>query len=141
MREPTYITLKDGENELKIKITPMDAVRAERWLTRTLFIAGPALAGLTEGEAGSERILSALTEIDYEKAVPLWDELLTCCAFVSDGGIATDISLETLAGKVEYPTTIIAIKAAALKANFGFFAGGGMSKFLATMRGALTSQK
>lgn len=141
MREPTTFTINDGERPVKVRITPMDAVRAERWLTRALFVAGPAIAAIkTNDKPDADTILETLNSIDYEKVVPLWDELLSCCQFVVND-VAFDVTPETLTGKIEYPTTLIAIKAAALKANFGFFGSGGLLKFLGVMRGALTSTK
>lgn len=135
MREPKKVKIQDGDREITLVITPMGAVKAERWLTKALLSVGGILYPLMEG-GRNEDVLKAMAELDYDKVGPLWDELLTCCAI--DG---FTLDMETLDGKIDYPTTVFAIKVAALKANFGFFGGDGWRKFLSSMRGAPTSQR
>lgn len=140
MREVKRITVKDGERDIKVRITPMDAVKAERWLMKAIFAVGAGLFGAVES-GKPEDIASALNSVDYDKVAPLWDSLIQCVQIENEGGAAIDVTADTLAGKVDYPTTVFIIKMAALQANFGFFGGGGWRSFLTSMRGVLTSLK
>ena len=89
-------------------------------------------------DADATEIVKALSSVDYDKVAPLWDELLSCCEIVQ-GGATIPVDADTLDGKIDYPTTVFLLKAAAVQANFGFFGKGGFSNFLTTMRGVLTS--
>ena len=137
MREAKTITLQDGERKFTFTIKPMSALKAERWLIRAAFALGGGLSSLTK-DADATEIVKALSSVDYDKVAPLWDELLSCCEIVQ-GGATIPVDADTLDGKIDYPTTVFLLKAAAVQANFGFFGKGGFSNFLSTMRGVLTS--
>lgn len=136
MREVKRITLQDGDNTLEFEIKPMAALNAERWMLRAVFVLNSGLGALAQGSSAQE-IVSALSTVDFEKAAPLWDELLSCCQ-IRSGGVAIPLTPETVNGKIEFPTTIFLLKVAAVQVNFGFFGKGGFAKFLSTMRGVLT---
>ncbi len=139
MREKTIVEVKDGDRLVEIEITPMDAVRGERWLLRVGAAVGGALSVFKEGEKTTIRqFMDALGAVDIEKALPLWDELLSCCRIK---GQAQSLNSETLAGKFDYPTTIMEIKIEAAKASFGFFLKDGASNFLAETPGSPSSEK
>ena len=135
-REVQKIMVKDGDNELHLQITPMDAVKAEQWLIRAGLALGGSVTQIQQGD-GVQALAKALSTVEYEKVAPLWNELLSCCSLESGGAIIS-LTPETISGKIEFPTTLFLIKAAALKANFGFFGKGGLQNFLTTMRGVLS---
>lgn len=139
MREKTTITVVDGERPVEIEITPMDAVRGERWLLRAGAAIGGAIGVFQEGVATTpKQIMDALGAIDIEKALPLWDELISCCRIKGQESV---LNMDTLAGKFDYPITIMKIKFESLKANFGFFTKeGGLSSLTGT-RGSRSSKK
>lgn len=135
-RSEKTIHVQDGENSLKVIIKPMSAVKAERWMLKAAMAVGGS--ALTLGrDSVAEDIAKALSQVEYEKVAPLWDELLLCCQLDHDG-VITDLTPETIEGKIDYPTTLFIIKVAAIQANFGFFGNGGFAKFLTAMRGVLT---
>lgn len=137
MRESKRITLMDGERQIEFEIKPMGAIKAERWLLRAAFAMGSGLSSLTSNADATE-IVKALSAVDFEKVAPLWDELLSCCQ-IRQGGATLPVDINTLDGKVDYPTTIFLLKVAVVQANFGFFGNGGFANFLTTMRGVLNS--
>lgn len=133
MREPTHLTIRDGEKSLNFVITPMGAVQAESWLIRAAFALGSGFGGLTT-DATVTDVCRALASADIERVAPLWDELLSCCQ-IKAGGATLPLDPATLDGKIQFPTTVFLLKVAALQANFGFFADGGLVNFLSEMRG------
>lgn len=137
MRESRRITIQDGENPIEFEIKPMPAIQAERWLLRSAFAIGSGLTNLST-ESTAQDIVQALSAVDFDKAAPLWDELLSCCR-IKAGGAFIPVDAQTLDGKIDFPTTIFLLKVAAVKANFGFFGNGGFANFLTTMRGVLNS--
>lgn len=141
MRAIERITLKDGERPIRFAITPMGAVQAERWLMQACFAIGITALDKVDISKPDESMMTALSAVDFEKVAPLWDQLLTGIEVEAENGAKIALTPETLAGKIEFPTTLFALKLAALKANFGFFANGGWQNFLSTMRGMLTSLK
>mgnify|MGYP000858476464 FL=1 len=139
MRESREVTIMDGDAKKTFVITPMNAVKAERWLSRALLaVGGKFLNSFDRSDVGTW--MSAIDSIEYEKVAPLWDGLLEEGVQIkmADGGLL-NVSLDTLAGKVDYPTTIMALKAEVLKTNFGFFSDAGLLKSLTTQLGARNS--
>lgn len=142
MREATTITIKDGSRDLKFRVTPMSAVHAEKWLYRALCVLGiPALSGLRAFNAEGFMKSLSTADVDFDKIEPLLDKLLDCCEVVHDGGAAVQVTPETIGGVVEYPTSIFALRLAALKATFGFFGNGGWQNFLDQVSGVATALK
>ena len=117
MRKETVVTIEDRGNPLTFTIREMPATQLERWIIRAmLLLAGSeGLEGLSGGveNAGkylSEHGLKALANVEYEKAQPLLDELLACCA-------RTDAGIEQRCT----PASLILRAASGVKLNFGFF--------------------
>lgn len=69
------------------------------------------------GESG----ISALGRLDYDKARPLLDELLSCCSRV-DAGVEQPLTPDVLEGFIEDVRTLFTLRKEALALNFGFFA-------------------
>lgn len=143
MRAPVELTLKDGENEHRIRITPMSAVKAERFVYRCLFTCGMS-AAMMQASDNSVLIAKALQEMNglpYEKAQPLFNELLECCELVTGENTAIKITEETADGIFDYPTTLFLLRFASLKATYGFFENGGWQNFLSGLPGVLSAIK
>lgn len=143
MREPQKIEILDGEKTLHFEVTPMSAQRAEFWLYRAIFlIAGGAGAGIDLDKIEAKdftdgNFLRQLLSVDFEKAEPLLNDLLSCVKFQTEGGALVQVTPSTVDGMVAFPTTLFAIRAAVLKASYGFFGNGGLKKFLTQLRGTL----
>lgn len=137
MRETKTVTIPDGDRELTFDIKPMGGVQAEKWLIRAALACGGSLTSLSS-ESNATDVVKALLSSKYEEVAPLWDELLKCCQLRLDNGATLPLSESSLDGKIDYPTTIIALKTAALQANFGFFGNGGFARFLTVMRSVLS---
>jgi len=135
MRKEKLITLNDRGNEMTFKIREMPAMKLESWLARAgLLLAGtgafdgkevatPGDAIQKAGAMLSQGGISALANIDYEKAQPLLDDLLACCSRV-DAGIEQKMTPETVDGIIEDVRTLFALRKEALLLNMGFFMGG-----------------
>lgn len=136
MRDPVTITIKDGESDLTVRITPMSAVKSEAWLLRVAFALGTGINEVST-DMKPEQMLGCLLRADYDKVKPLLDDLLTCCERVTEGGATIAMSPATIDGMIQYPTTLFTIRVCVLKATFGFFTNGGWSNFLKALRGAL----
>lgn len=139
MREPIKMKVMDGDDSISLIIKPMGALKAERWLTKAMFVAGPAFFSAVQ-QGKIEAIATAIQTVDYDKATALWDAILEGVQIESEGGVIVDLTMDTVNGKIQYPTTLMLIKLAVLKANFGFFGNGGVQNFLGQIRGVLTSQ-
>ena len=136
MRRETELTLTDRGKELRFRIKEMPATKLEAWIGRAMIALGPVLGKRTgEGaglaEATTESILGgALENLDYDKAKPLWDELLECCWRVVEGGADVKCEPHKIDGFMEDVTTLFKLKAEALKLNLGFLGEGGLTGFL-----------
>ena len=64
--------------------------------------------------------LKALANVEYEKAQPLLDELLACCAR-TDAGVEQRCTPDTVDGYIEDVRTLFKLRVEAAKLNFGFF--------------------
>ena len=138
MRKEKIITLNDRGHELTFKIREMPALKLESWLMRAgLLLAGTGAfdgkdvtsAGEAISRAGkvlSQGGISALAQIDYEKAQPLLDDLLACCTR-TDAGIEQRLTPETVDGIIEDVRTLFALRKEALALNVGFFTDGVLS--------------
>lgn len=135
MRKEKLVKIQDRGRELTFKIKEMPASQAERWIIRLgLLLAGTGLveksvvqndAGATSIEIGkllaSSGIISALAKIDYEKAAPLYDELLGCCSYVVSGAMDQPLTPELVDGIVEDVKTLFLLRKEAAMLNFDFF--------------------
>ena len=135
MRKEKIVVLNDRGNELTFKIREMPAMKLESWLLRAgLLLAGtgafdgkdvatPGEAIQKAGAVLSTGGISALANIDYEKAQPLLDDLLACCTR-TDAGIEQRLTPETVDGIIEDVRTLFALRKEALALNVGFFTEG-----------------
>ena len=140
MRKEKTIVIDDRGRSLTFKIREMSALRLESWIARAGILlaatgmldetrvgvrnAGEIAAGVARavGESG----ISALGRLDYDKARPLLDELLSCCSRV-DAGVEQPLTPDVLEGFIEDVRTLFTLRKEALALNFGFFAQGGPS--------------
>ena len=127
MRKETVVTIEDRCNPLTFTSREMPATQLERWIIRAmLLLAGSeGLEGLSGGveNAGkylSEHGLKALANVEYEKAQPLLDELLACCAR-TDAGIEQRCTPDSVDGYIEDVRTLFKLRVESAKLNFGFF--------------------
>lgn len=118
----TNLKLNDNGNELSFEVEPMDAFAAEEWLMRAGMLIGRNLMNL-DGANGVEKLLSALTKVEYEKAKPLLDELLGCCSLI-EGNMKTRITADSCRGRINNPMTILRLRIEAGRLNFGFLFDG-----------------
>lgn len=128
-RRSMSLELLDRGERKEFEITEMSATRLEAWLARALIALGPAL-GKGEGEpadlaeAGAElgritlmSLARGVGALDYDKAKPLWDELLGCCKR-KDTGMILDPG--TVDGYIADVATLIKLKMEAAKFNLSF---------------------
>ena len=127
MRKETTVIIEDRGNPLTFTIREMPATRLERWIIRAMLLLagseGPeGLSGGVEnaGKYLSEHGLKALANVEYEKAQPLLDELLACCAR-TDAGVEQRCTPDSVDGYIEDVRTLFKLRVEAAKLNFGFF--------------------
>ena len=140
MRKEKNIVIDDRGKSLTFKIREMSALQLEGWIARAgILLAGTGILDETRvdvrnaGEiaagvarAVGESGISALGRLDYDKARPLLDELLSCCSRV-DAGVEQPLTPDVLEGFIEDVRTLFTLRKEALALNFGFFAQGGPS--------------
>ena len=140
MRKEKNIVIDDRGKSLTFKIREMSALQMEGWIARAgILLAGTGILDETRvdvrnaGEiaagvarAVGESGISALGRLDYDKARPLLDELLSCCSRV-DAGVEQPLTPDVLEGFIEDVRTLFTLRKEALALNFGFFAQGGPS--------------
>lgn len=127
MRKEVTITLPDRDKRLTFRIREMPVTRLDSWLMRAILLLAGTDASLPEGAGMAEvgrffrtRGLKALENLDYERAKPLLDELLGCCARLSDTGVEQQCAPETVDGYIEDVATLFTLRLEALKLNLGF---------------------
>ena len=88
-RKESIITIQDQDQELTFKIKQMPVTRLQDWIIRALLLVAGSGAQVPDGSdikaAGAflaEKGLTALGNIDFEKARPLIAEMLGCCSRV-----------------------------------------------------------
>lgn len=126
MRKEIEVTIEEGRDAgKKFKITEMPAFQMDRWATRALIALGKSQKGgiAALGTMNVQDIISAFTELEFEKAEPLLQELLECCAFIKDG-TSVQMKKEFVDGVVEDWTTLFRLRVESLKLNLGFFEQG-----------------
>ena len=140
MRKAELLKIIDDGQERTFRITQMPATRAERWANRMAFLFGNSFeqimalsekAGQEENENDETSILPdvmrLILSVDYEKAEPLYNELIECCEYLPDGaninGAGIPCSQETIDAQIVDPVNLYKLRAAALKLNFRFFMG------------------
>lgn len=151
MRKEKIITLEDRGRKLTFKIRKMSALKLESWIIRAgLLLAGTGILSreIVDGAAPDSSIrdaapdageamrkagkaimthgLAAFGAVDYEKARPLLDELLECCARV-DAGVEQTLAPGVADGIIEDVRTLFTLRKEALALNLGFFVPAGPS--------------
>lgn len=127
MRKEIVVTLQDRGNDLTFKIKEMSASQLESWMIRALLLASAAGVAVPDGAnlhaAGaflSDKGLTALGGVDFEKAKPLLDELLGCCYHVTGANSMTRLTPEVVDGIICDVSTLLKLRAEAVKLNLGF---------------------
>lgn len=135
-RKEVNITLEDGEDSLEFRIRQMPATKQESWIIQAVLLLAGSGVDLPEGydlqKAGqylATHGLKALGGVDYEKARPLLDDLLTCCHRVLPEGGEMAVTPSTVDGYITDVRTLFRLRMEALKVNFDFFGSGGLSAF------------
>lgn len=121
--ETVTITLDDGGNSRTFEIKKMNAFQAERWYLRALGLVGGAISQLEGGNASGADVLGALGALDFEKAQPLLNELLECCALL-DGNFSKAITETSARDLIHSPLTLTRLRVESFKVNFGFLLSG-----------------
>ena len=127
MRKEKEVRIEEGRDAGKVfKITEMPAFQMDRWATRALIALGRAKKGgiATLGSMSIDELLSALSEVDYQIAEPLLQELLECCAFVKNGQ-SVILKADIVDSIVEDWTTLFKLRMEALMLCIGFLEQGG----------------
>lgn len=125
-RKESIITIQDRDQELTFKIREMSATKLESWIIRALLLVAGSGAQVPDGSdikaAGAflaEKGLTALGNIDFEKALPLLDELLGCCARVVEK-VEERCTPESVDNYILDVTTLFKLRMEAIKLNLGF---------------------
>ena len=114
MRKEKTIVIDDRGRSLTFKIREMSALRLESWIARAgILLAATGILNETKADvrnvgdiaASVGRMMgdfgiSALGKLDYDKARPLLDELLSCCSRV-DAGVEQPLTPDVLEGFIE----------------------------------------
>ncbi len=124
-RRETIIEIDDRGQMLTFKIKEMSAIQLERWLIRALLLIAGSGTGVPDGSdlkaTGAflaDKGLAALGNIDMDKAQPLLDELLACCARVIEN-VEERCTPESV-GYIQDVKTLFALRTEAVKLNLGF---------------------
>lgn len=114
----------------------MPASRAEEWAIKALLAlsAGGDIKGLdpAQGVAGLAKAgLGALSGLTWDKAEPLYRELMTCISIVSqeNHGVMVQLTPATMDAQVEEVSTLLKLRMEVLKLHMGFLSGGGLLNF------------
>lgn len=135
-RKEKTITIKDRDKELIFKITEMPAMKAEKWKIRAIMlllssdIDMPQGASIEEGisefmAGGAEKLFKALSKVDVDKAINLFDEMLYSCVQLSTQGVSTQVNEAVIDANVEDSSTLTKLRFECLKLHFDFLGVGG----------------
>lgn len=129
-RKEITIGITDGGLEKSFRIRQMPATKLEAWIAQALLLAGgteidpTAFAGNADSQIAVG--MKALAGVSYEKAKPLYDEMLECCAVIV-GGTFHDLSLVNADTHIEDVKTLFKLRMEAAKLNLDFFDFGALS--------------
>lgn len=110
-------------------ITELDAWSAEEWATQALFAMMNAGVDVPEGieNAGLAGVaalgLSALTKVQYDKAKPLIDKMMSCVEIIPSPKVRREI----IPDDIEEVGTLLLLKKEVLLLHLDFFTAGGAS--------------
>ena len=123
MRKTEIIKLVDDGKELTFRITQMPATKAERWANKAMFLLIGAGKDIKKN-AKIEDVIKVVASIDYDKAEPLYNELIECCTFLPDGnanGAGIGCTQDTIDAQIIDPRNLYKLRMASAKLNFSFF--------------------
>jgi hypothetical protein len=125
-RKEIVIDIQDREQLLTFKIKEMPASKMDAWILRAGSLLASAwkqtMAGKTPADLGNislENELSILGKIDYEKAEPLLNELLSCCSRVVEK-IEEHCTPQSVDNYILDVSTLFKLRLEAIKLNLGF---------------------
>ena len=134
-RKEKTITIKDRDKELTFKITEMPAMKAEKWKIRAIMlllssdIEMPKGASIEEGinqfmAGGAEKLFKALSKVDVDKAITLFDEMLYDCAQLEVNRVTAALSEDVINSNIEDSSTLTKLRFECLKLHFDFLGAG-----------------
>ena len=134
MLKEKLITIEDRNGPLQFRIREMPATQLEGWVMRAVLVlaeAGsdiPADAGV-EGAAAflAKHGLSALGKVNYDRAKPLLDEMLSSCCFRVFDKMEEPVTPENADAYIGDVKTLFTLRKEALGINLGFFSHGSPS--------------
>lgn len=130
-RKEITIGIVDGQTEKQFRIRQMPVTKLEAWIAQALLLAGNVELGASVFTGGSENLpaagMKALASLSYEKAKPLYDELLGCCAIIV-AGTFHELSLDNADVHIEDVKTLFKLRMEAAKLNLDFFDFAALSK-------------
>ena len=142
MRKESYITLLDEGRELNFKLTQMSAMQQTRWASKAVILlaATGVVKSLTRFEVdklqkqfeaeGLDMVLDLIGKLDYDKVEPLFNELLTCAAYIPDKQnlhFVTAITANNIDSIVTDFKNVYKLAIEAFKVNFTVSAAGNSS--------------
>ena len=125
MRKTEILNLVDDGERRMFRITQMPATKAERWANRAAFLlieAGKSLKSTKNIKI--EDLVKMLSTVDYAKIEPLYNELIECCEYISDGNpnsAGMPCSQDTIDAQIIEPMNLYRLRLASAKLNFAFF--------------------
>ena len=136
MRKTARITIdKEGRDKGKVfELTEMPAFQAERWANRLIFaimnagvdipqemMTGGMAAIASAGPVFMEAVMRALSQVPYDVAEPLIEELMACVQIVPDPSKQIVRALNMDASDIEELSTIYKLKWETIKLHTDFF--------------------
>ena len=110
-------------------ITELDAWSAEEWATEALFAMMNSGVNIPEGieQAGLAGVaalgLAALTKVQYDKAKPLIEKMMSCVKIQPSPSVERELILDD----IEEVGTLLLLKKEVLLLHLDFFTAGGAS--------------
>lgn len=134
MRKEKEITIKDRDKDLTFIIKELPALKAEKWKIRAIMlllgsdIEMPAGSSIEEGmqsfmAGGAETLFKALSKLDVDKAISLFDEMLFSCVSIKAGNMSTLLNEALIDSNIEDSSTLTKLRFECLKLHFDFLAG------------------
>ncbi len=144
MRKEIELSLTDRGKELCFILREMPATQLEKWLMRAVLLLSQSNRNaqsdtddnaLTYGvhKLFSQKGINALLDVDFEKAEPLIDELLTCVHRKIDSALmaVTPQNVDTF---IEDVQTLFCLRMEVIKLNLDFFTEENLSTFPSNMQ-------
>jgi len=128
MLKTKMIELDDRGRILHIEITEMPARKLEAWAVRAVLalqlngegLGIDKLANSLGTSLTIDQLVSMLMRLDWEKAEPLFNEMVECCKNVVDGNKIT-LTPQVVDATIEDVRTLARLQFEAIKHNFSFF--------------------